>query len=271
MGTKAQPKGQPPEPEQELPHDTETEKLILGSILSGQACFSDVALTDAAFLLEDHKRFWCRMRDLASRGEEVDRVTLAKELKRLGQLATGMVSYLADLGRDAPPVVRIDSWVRILKEQTARRQFIFGTASLSKRGFLPSEDVDQLITSGETLLRDLRSRRPGTEPAPSSIPQWPDPLRQEAFHGVAGELVRLIEPVSEADPAALLLQILIGWGSLVGRGAYCLTEADRHHTNEYAVIVGTTAKARKGTSWGRVRAILSAVDDHWVENRLLLE
>ena len=32
------------------------------------------------------------------------------------------------------------------------------------------------------------------------------------------------------------------------------------------VIVGDTAKARKGTSWGRIRHILGAADRQWVEN-----
>jgi hypothetical protein len=106
-------------------------------------------------------------------------------------------------------------------------------------------------------------------PPASTIPAWPDPLHEDAFHGIAGEVVRRIEPHSEADPAALLTQTLVGWGSLVGRGPYYLAEADHHHTNEYAVLVGTTAKGRKGTSWGRVLALLSAVDSYWAENRQL--
>src|SRR5262245_52385593 len=77
---------------------------------------------------------------------------------------------------------------------------------------------------------------------------WPDELRPEALHGVAGELVRTIEPHSEADPAALLLQFLIGFGNVIGRQAHFMAEADRHFTNLFTVIVGQTAKGRKGTS-----------------------
>src|SRR6185312_11937162 len=46
-------------------------------------------------------------------------------------------------------------------------------------------------------------------------PNWPKPIEREAFHGVAGELVQLIEPHSEADPAALLIQFLAGFGNLI--------------------------------------------------------
>src|SRR5262249_55453621 len=105
-------------------------------------------------------------------------------------------------------------------------------------------------------------------PAPS-IPTWPDPIGEAAYHGLTGELVRLLEPHTEADSAALLVQFLVGWGCMAGRGPYYQAEADRHHTNEYAVIVGTTAKGRKGTSLGRIRAVLRAVDECWADTRLL--
>jgi hypothetical protein len=123
-------------------------------------------------------------------------------------------------------------------------------------------------------INDWYDQRSNGEAAPEPEPKstaapWPDPLGEAAYHGVTGKLVRLLEPVSEADSAALLLQTLIGWGSLAGRGPHMLVEADRHYTNEYVVVVGTTSKARKGTSWGRVLSILGATDEHWADHRLI--
>ena len=43
-------------------------------------------------------------------------------------------------------------------------------------------------------------------------------------------------------------------------GAHYVIEGDQHHTNLFALIVGDTAKARKGTSWGRVRELFSLVE-----------
>jgi hypothetical protein len=57
---------------------------------------------------------------------------------------------------------------------------------------------------------------------------WPAALKREAFYGIAGELVGLIEPHSEADPAALLIQFLVGFANLIGRKTYFMAEADRH-------------------------------------------
>lgn len=92
---------------------------------------------------------------------------------------------------------------------------------------------------------------------------WPAPLDQAAFRGLAGDIVRAIEPHSEADPAALLLQLLVTFGSCKGREPFLLVEDTKHHTNLFVALVGQTAKARKGTSWARVRALILQVAPIW--------
>ena len=84
---------------------------------------------------------------------------------------------------------------------------------------------------------------------------WPDELDEAAFHGLAGDIVNTIAPQSEADRAALLVETLVAFGALVGRGPHVRVEGDEHHSNIYALLIGETAKARKGTSWGRVQQI----------------
>ena len=82
---------------------------------------------------------------------------------------------------------------------------------------------------------------------------WPSEIKPDAFHGLAGELVELISPHSEADPVALLASFLVGFGNLVGDSAHFVAEADRHPCRLFATLVGETSKGRKGTSWGHIR------------------
>jgi hypothetical protein len=89
-------------------------------------------------------------------------------------------------------------------------------------------------------------------------PPWPAPLGGAAYHGIVGEIVRSIEPHTEADPAALLVQLVVACGSAMGRNAHHVVEADRHYSNLYVALVGQTARGRKGTSWGHVRRIVEA-------------
>jgi hypothetical protein len=94
-------------------------------------------------------------------------------------------------------------------------------------------------------------------------PQWPDPLKPEAFHGLPGEIARGIEPYSEADPAATLVQLIVGFGNVIGRKPFYRVEEDVHFSNEFVVLVGPTSKARKGVSWMQVRRLLEQGDPTW--------
>ena len=105
--------------------------------------------------------------------------------------------------------------------------------------------------------------------APASPAGWPDPLGAAAMHGLAGEFVEIVEPHSEADPAALLIQLLVGFGNVIGRGPYFLAEADFHRMNLFTILVGSTSKGRKGSSLGQVRKVLAGVDDEWNRSRVV--
>ena len=97
---------------------------------------------------------------------------------------------------------------------------------------------------------------------------WPEPLSEEAFYGLTGEFVRIIEPHTESDPVALLIQLLVALGNVVGRGPHFFAEADKHTANLFLTIVGETAKGRKGTSWGYVKNVISMIDAQWVEKKV---
>jgi hypothetical protein len=113
------------------------------------------------------------------------------------------------------------------------------------------------------------ARGPRIEDVPiPEPPPWPDPPGEEAYHGLAGDIVRTISPASEADPAALLVQVLVSFGNAVGREAHFTVEADRHHGNEFAVLVGKTSKARKGTSWGQVKRLFQEAAETWATERV---
>lgn len=95
-------------------------------------------------------------------------------------------------------------------------------------------------------------------------PEWPAQLQPEAFYGLAGELVETIDPHTEADPAALLVQFLIAFGNVVGRSAYFTAGADQHYPNEFAVLVGASSKGRKGSSWSAIQHVVGMADSQWL-------
>ena len=97
----------------------------------------------------------------------------------------------------------------------------------------------------------------------TSLEEWPRPLALEAYHGLLGEIVATIEPHTESDPVAILVQTLVAFGNVLNRRPHFLVEADAHALNLFAILVGQTAKGRKGTSWGRVRQLFAMADPDW--------
>jgi hypothetical protein len=146
---------------------------------------------------------------------------------------------------------------------------------LARQGY---GEQDAKFTTNGVARRHERNGQAGgrahDDPVPPAgdatpdAPPWPAPLAEEAFHGLAGRIVRTIEPASEADPAALLAQVLVSFGNAVGRAAHFAVEGDRHHGNEFVVLVGKTSKARKGTSWGRVYRLFQDAEQQWADERV---
>ena len=86
---------------------------------------------------------------------------------------------------------------------------------------------------------------------------WPAPPDPAAYHGLAGAIVERLAPNTEADPVAILTQLLVACGAMLGHDAFFQVEATRHHPNEFVLLVGDTAKARKGSSFDHVARLLS--------------
>ncbi len=116
-----------------------------------------------------------------------------------------------------------------------------------------------------------REKSAGTVPKEASAPEselWPT-LAEEAYHGLPGDIVRAIEPHTEADPIGVLMNLLCAFGNAIGRGAYFRVGADQHHLKLNAGLVGTTSKGRKGMSEGHIRLLMHAVDTAWEEERVM--
>ena len=118
-----------------------------------------------------------------------------------------------------------------------------------------------------TIKVEVKSKTsPGAElPPPDDSLPWPT-MGEAAFHGIAGEFVRLIEPHTEADPVALLVQFLTMFGSAAGRHAFVRVERSKHYMNEFTVLVGRSAKGRKGTSEAWPTDLMAAADPGWVKD-----
>jgi len=113
------------------------------------------------------------------------------------------------------------------------------------------------MTDSTASLLHAPPADPVTLPEPAG---WPRPPGPDAYHGLPGQIATTLAPHTEADPVAILGQLLVAFGAAVGRGAWFSVEATRHHANEFVILVGDSAKARKGSSWDHVARVLTRAD-----------
>src|SRR5208283_836391 len=120
------------------------------------------------------------------------------------------------------------------------------------------------MTDGVVL--SLLDEPPEDDPATAAastlpVPEgWPAAPQTAVYHGLAGEITGTIAPQTEADPVAILSQLLVAFGAAVGRGAYFQVEATSHYPNEFLVLIGDSARARKGSSWDHVHRLITGAD-----------
>ncbi len=88
-------------------------------------------------------------------------------------------------------------------------------------------------------------------PAVQAFPHEPDPV---AFDGLAGEAVRSLEHLTSASSIGMLMSLLAAWGGLFG-------VRTNYHGEQpsvlFAVLIGETGRARKGTTTSAVWSALN--------------
>ncbi|MEO5842040.1 MAG: hypothetical protein ABIQ73_27495 [Acidimicrobiales bacterium] len=88
-------------------------------------------------------------------------------------------------------------------------------------------------------------------------------LDESALYGLVGDFVEAVSPYTEADHAGLALDFLASFGSVVGGGPHAIAAAAQHPARLFVVLVGESARARKGTVRANVRPIFERVAETW--------
>src|SRR5580700_6480019 len=156
-----------------LPANLDAERFVLGSILLNDTVYLQVAgaVEPQDFSLEKHRRIFSRMKDLYDRGVNIDRVTMAEELMKQGQLESiDGLAYLVSLDDGLPEISNLDSYVRIVKDKATLRKLIFSAQKVIDRCLIGEEEPDEILAAAEESLLKLGEGRTRDELAsPASI------------------------------------------------------------------------------------------------------
>ena len=97
---------------------------------------------------------------------------------------------------------------------------------------------------------------------------WPV-LDDAALYGRAGEVVRTLEPHTEADRAALLASLLVMFGAACNSGPHAIADGAQHPARLAVVLVGKTSRGRKGSAHENTKRVIAEADEAFVDARMV--
>lgn len=144
------------------PHNLEAEESVLGSCLISREAIANVleVLSSDDFYKPAHSEIFASILDLYGRGEPVDAVTLAEELRRRGILESfGGKPYLHTLVSSVPTPGSAVYYARIVEENAILRRLIEASQSIAEIAFGVPEDVESAVDQAENLIYQVAQRR----------------------------------------------------------------------------------------------------------------
>lgn len=144
------------------PQNLDAEKSTLGSmLLEKEAIFSaQEVLKPGDFYRDAHRAIFEGISALANRGEPVDMVTVAEELRQRGVLEqVGGVSYLAALANCVPTAANVEHYARIVEEKSILRSLISASGRITQMGYDASNEVDYILDEAERSIFQITQNR----------------------------------------------------------------------------------------------------------------
>lgn len=144
------------------PHDLDAEESLLGAmLLSRDAIAAALECCSAEdFYKPTHAHIFGAVCALYTRGEPVDPVTVADELRRSGVLeAIGEPSVLLSLQMSTPSTANASHYARIVEEHSLLRRLVGVAGEIAELGYSVPEDVSEAVDRAEAMVFEVAQRR----------------------------------------------------------------------------------------------------------------
>ncbi|MFB7501610.1 DnaB-like helicase N-terminal domain-containing protein [Streptomyces sp. NPDC056161] len=254
------------------PQDIEAEQAVLGGMLLSADAIGEVVnvLDPSDYYRPAHESIHRAICDLHHAGQPVDPIILSAELSTRGDLTRiGGASYLHSLVDAVPTAANAEYYAEIVRGKARLRRLVEHGTRLVEWASAPGADPEEVGAVAVTHVRELAAPEHSTllsspaeesptgtvpnplyDPAPDlRRPHRPGPTPHPAvFCGWLGETVRELDPTTEADPVAVLVNLMSAAGAIIGRRPHLWIGNDRHPALLWALTVGATSAGRKGSA-----------------------
>ena len=141
-----------------LPHDTEAEEAVLGSLLIDGECIARLSsLKGGDFYRERNQLCFEAALALFQRDQAIDQLTLAAELARSGKLdIVGGMAYLSHLVSITPTSVHAEDYAQAVSRTSNMRRLIAAGARITALGYDGAGDFETAMRQAEDALFAVR-------------------------------------------------------------------------------------------------------------------
>ena len=144
-----------PQPQLQVPVSLEAEQALLGAILLEPKAFWDISsfLGGDDFYLKRHEYIWTALSRLQERSDDIDYVTLSRELQDMKVLDDiGGQAYLTSLVNNTPTSVHAEVYGRLVERASIRRKMLVATDEIRKLALDEEMPIDKVISESEQTL-----------------------------------------------------------------------------------------------------------------------
>ena len=155
-----------PDPAPVPPQNLEAEESVLGAMmLSPNAIDTVTDVVDPSdFYRESHAKIFRAARDLYTRGEPVDAITLVDELEERGELeGVGGRVRINELAALVPATANVGHYARIVREMATLRGLVRAGTEIARLGWERPGPAPDLVDRAEQVVFDLAQQRVASE------------------------------------------------------------------------------------------------------------
>ncbi|WP_368240459.1 replicative DNA helicase [Clostridium paraputrificum] len=145
----------------QLPHSIEAEQAALGCIINykSQLALAEDVLKDDDFYWDKHKRIFSTIKALSRKDMNIDLITLLNELKVSDSIdKCGGVSYITELATNTVFSSNVESYVKIIKDKSDRRNLIRAGRELISKSYEESEVESIIFTVEDKIYKVINSK-----------------------------------------------------------------------------------------------------------------
>ena len=160
------------------PQAQELEDSVLGALMIEKEAYGMVAdlLRPEVFYKDQNRVIYEAIRELASKDQPIDVMTVGEKLRSLGTLEkAGGAVYLAELSRRVASAAHLRYHAEIIAKKATARDLIAMAAQIEEKGFDETQDIDELMQEEEAGIFEISQRSQKRD-----VTQI-DPVIEEAF------------------------------------------------------------------------------------------